>query len=77
VDPYLPDQLLLPLCLAAGESAFTTARVTRHLTTNAAVVRHFLPGAAVEVEGAEGEPGRVRVVPFRAGVRAVGEGKET
>ncbi|MEW6486888.1 MAG: RNA 3'-terminal phosphate cyclase [Thermodesulfobacteriota bacterium] len=77
VDPHLADQLLLPLCLAAGESAFTTARVTRHLTTNAAVVRHFLPGAAVEVEGAEGEPGRVRVVPFRAGVRAVGEGKET
>lgn len=77
VDPHLADQLLLPLCLAAGESVFTTARVTRHLTTNAAVIRRFLPGAAVEVEGAEGEPGRVRVVPPRRGARAVGDGKET
>jgi RNA 3'-terminal phosphate cyclase (ATP) len=77
VDPHLADQLLLPLCLAQGESVFTTSRVTRHLTTNADVIRRFLPEATVEVEGSEGMPGRVRVVPPLTGARAAGDGKET
>lgn len=61
VDPYLADQLLHPLALAPGRSEFTTTRVTRHLTTNAAVLGSFLPGVEVEVAGEEGAPGRVRI----------------
>ncbi len=61
VDEHLADQILLPLALAEGGSAFTTARVTRHLTTNAEVIRRFLPGAGITVEGGEGSPGRVAV----------------
>lgn len=62
VDEYLADQLLLPLALASGESQFRTARVTRHLLTNAAVLQTFLP-ARVQVDGTEGEPGTVTVSP--------------
>ncbi len=69
-DPHLPDQLLLPLALARGESELTTARVTRHLTTNAWVIRRFLPDAAIEVDGEEGFPGRVRVRGTGLGTRA-------
>jgi RNA 3'-terminal phosphate cyclase (ATP) len=63
IDPHLADQLLLPLTLAPGDSEFTTARVTRHLTTNAAVFRLFLPKVGIEIEGEEGSPGRVVVLP--------------
>jgi RNA 3'-terminal phosphate cyclase (ATP) len=41
---------------------FTVGEVTRHLLTNAAVVRAFLP-VDVAVEGSEGEAGAVRVAP--------------
>ncbi len=61
LDEHLADQILLPLALADGESSFTAARVTRHLNTNAAVIRLFLPGVRLVVEGAEGSPGRVAV----------------
>jgi RNA 3'-terminal phosphate cyclase (ATP) len=43
VDRYLADQLILPLALAAGESHFTTGKVTDHLRTNAWLVGQFLP----------------------------------
>ena len=46
VGPYLADQLLLPMALAGGGS-FRTLAPTRHMTTNAEVIRLFLP---VEVE---------------------------
>jgi RNA 3'-terminal phosphate cyclase (ATP) len=46
VGPYLADQLLLPMALAGGGS-FRTLAPTLHLTTNAEVIRRFLP---VEVE---------------------------
>jgi RNA 3'-terminal phosphate cyclase (ATP) len=62
LDPYLADQLLLPLSLAGGVSHLSTARVSRHLLTNAAVLRSFLP-IDIEINGGEGEPGRVRVQP--------------
>jgi RNA 3'-terminal phosphate cyclase (ATP) len=42
VGPYLADQLLLPMALAGGGSFRTTAP-TRHMTTNADVIRLFLP----------------------------------
>ena len=61
VDPWLADQLLVPLAFVPGESEFTTTRVTRHLLTNAAVVRRFLGPDAVTVVGGEGAPGRVTV----------------
>jgi len=61
VDPWLADQLLVPLAFVPGESELTTTRVTRHLLTNAAVVRRFLGGDAVTVVGGEGAPGRVTV----------------
>jgi len=60
MDEYLADQILLPLSLAPGESEYTTPAVTGHLTTNADVIRRFL-GAEIEIEGEQGEPGRVRV----------------
>jgi len=63
VDRYAADQLLLPLALAAGRSCLRTEAVTRHLTTNAAVVRAFLPAVEIAIEGAEGAPGTVHVRP--------------
>jgi len=42
VDPHLADQLVLPLALAEGPSAFTTSEITNHLRTNIWVVEHFL-----------------------------------
>ena len=73
VDPKLGDQLLLPAALvAAGLIArppgvasctlFTVSEVTRHLTTNAEVVRAFLP-VDVVVTGDEGGEGTVEVGP--------------
>ena len=41
VGAHLADQLLLPLALAGG-GAFTAAKVTPHLTTNAATIAKFL-----------------------------------
>ena len=42
VGPHLADQLLLPMALAGGGS-FRTLAPTRHMTTNAEVIRLFLP----------------------------------
>lgn len=41
VDCHLADQLLLPLCFAAGPSRLTVKQVTRHLETNAWVIEQF------------------------------------
>ncbi len=46
VGHYLADQLLLPMALAGGGS-FRTLAPSRHMTTNAEVIRLFLP---VDVE---------------------------
>ncbi|MGC8779647.1 MAG: RNA 3'-terminal phosphate cyclase [Anaerolineae bacterium] len=62
VDEHLADQLLLPLAFADGPSEYRTARVTDHLTTNAAIIRLF--GAAeIEIEQRNGGEGMVRIVP--------------
>lgn len=42
LDAHLADQLVLPLALADGESAFSTAEITPHLLTNIAVVQAFI-----------------------------------
>jgi RNA 3'-terminal phosphate cyclase (ATP) len=60
LDPYLADQLVLPMALAGGSSVLSTQRVTQHLLTNAWVVNQFLPGC-VSVDGREGEPGECRI----------------
>lgn len=60
VDEYFADQMLIPLALAPGVSELRTARVTKHLLTNAWVIGKFLP-AKIEIEGEEGKVGMVRV----------------
>jgi RNA 3'-terminal phosphate cyclase (ATP) len=59
-DLHLGDQILVPAALAPGESAFTVARATRHLTTNAWVVEQF-GLASVHREQLPSGPIRVRV----------------
>ncbi len=41
VDPYLADQILLPLALASQSSRYRVAQVTPHLTTNAEAIAQF------------------------------------
>ena len=60
VDPHSGDQLVLPLALAEGGSTYHVTEVTRHLTTNIAVIRQFLDREIV-CEANEGEPGTVRI----------------
>lgn len=58
VDSHSADQLVLPLALAEGSSAFSVAEITLHLLTNVAVIGLFLDRNIV-CEGAEGGPGVV------------------
>lgn len=51
VGPHLADQLLVPLALAGG-GAFQTGALTRHATTNMAVIADFL-GVGFTVAAAE------------------------
>ncbi|HVP69331.1 MAG TPA: RNA 3'-terminal phosphate cyclase [Anaeromyxobacteraceae bacterium] len=81
VDLHLGDQLLLPASLAAAGliappaglvpvTRFTVGAVTKHLTTNADVIRRFLP-VEVDVSGREGEEGEVHVRPANASAPVV------
>lgn len=65
LDRHLADQVVLPAALASGVSDFTVEKVTRHLTTCAAVVEQF-GLATVEIEGAEDAHGRVKITPTGA-----------
>ncbi len=60
VDPFLCDQLVLPLSLATGVSEVRTSKVTLHLATNAEIVKMFLP-VEIEIEGTIGQAGSVRI----------------
>ena len=73
VDRHLGDQLLLPAALLAAGivppasgvvpvTRYTVAAVTKHLTTNAGIVRRFL-AVDLAVVGREDEEGEVRVQP--------------
>jgi RNA 3'-terminal phosphate cyclase (ATP) len=63
VDPHLADQLILPLAVAGGSSAYGTSEITAHTTTNAHIVRQFVDarigveqtgfGGVVHIEGAD------------------------
>jgi RNA 3'-terminal phosphate cyclase (ATP) len=60
VDPWLADQLILPLAVAGGDSELRTAKVTEHLLTNARVVKEFL-SVPIDIAGDAGEPGTIRI----------------
>ncbi|TFH31531.1 MAG: RNA 3'-terminal phosphate cyclase [Anaerolineales bacterium] len=64
VDPFLADQILIPLALAILPSQFTTPSVTNHLRTNASVIQAF--GVAdIEIIGAPGQSGQICIDPRR------------
>ncbi len=60
VDPFLADQLLLPLTFTPGKSVFSTSKITQHLVTNAEVIQKFIP-IEINIEGKIGKPGVVEV----------------
>lgn len=62
LDPYLADQLLIPLAFASGESRLRTSRITKHLLTNAGVIMQF-QAAQVSIDGESGHPGSVQITP--------------
>lgn len=62
VDPFLADQILIPLALASDPSEFTTSAITKHLTTNASILERFSI-AEIGIDGQEYHPGRVTVSP--------------
>lgn len=81
VDRHLADQLLLPAALVASghlppppgvvpATRYTAAAVTKHLTTNAAVISRFLD-VEISVLGREEEEGEVRVQAPGAGAEVV------
>ncbi len=59
VDPYLADQLLLPLAITRMPFCFDTSRLTRHFFTNLWVIKHFIPDFSPEVRGDLDTPGIV------------------
>jgi RNA 3'-terminal phosphate cyclase (ATP) len=81
LDRHLGDQLLLPAALAAAGllsperaracgARYSVAAVTKHLTTNADVIRRFLD-VEIAVDGREEEEGEVRVQPPGGGAEIV------
>ncbi len=79
-DPYLADQLVVPLALATGTSRLTTSRVTPHLLTAIALTQQLL-GSPAQVRGDIGAPGSltlegVGVCAPRGGHRRPGEDEE-
>jgi len=62
IDQYLADQILLPISLAQGSSEIKTSKVTRHLITNAEIIRKFL-SLKIDILGELGEPGLIKVTP--------------
>ena len=62
IDPYLADQLLLPLSFANNPSSLYTSKITQHLLTNAAVIQSFMD-TEINIEGKLGEPGMAEIRP--------------
>lgn len=60
VDEHSADQIVLPLAFAKGPTEIRVAHITKHLTTNIAVIRMFLEREIV-CEGEEGAPGSVLI----------------
>ncbi len=62
IDQYLADQLLLPLTFASGISEFRTSQVTKHLISNAEIIKLFTR-TQIEIEGTIGKSGLVKIIP--------------
>jgi RNA 3'-terminal phosphate cyclase (ATP) len=60
IDPHSADQLVLPLAVADGPSAYAVSEVTQHLLTNLEIVKRFI-NRTMACEGKLGEPGIVRI----------------
>jgi RNA 3'-phosphate cyclase len=60
IDPFLADQLLLPLAFTPGVSRLHSSQVTQHLITNAAMINLFLP-VSIRIEGEIGQAGMVTI----------------
>ena len=60
LDRHAADQVLLPLALASANSCYTTSAVTKHLLTNAWVIRQFVERDIV-IDGDEGKPGTITI----------------
>jgi RNA 3'-terminal phosphate cyclase (ATP) len=60
VDPYLADQLLLPMALANGVSYLSTSALTGHALTQVNLLRRWLD-VPLYVTGREGQPGTIEV----------------
>jgi RNA 3'-phosphate cyclase len=60
IDHHLADQLILPLALVPGVSELKPDKITKHLVTNANVIRMFLP-VDIEVRGEPEHSGSVRI----------------
>jgi RNA 3'-terminal phosphate cyclase (ATP) len=68
IDAWLADQLLLPLAFVPGRSELSVSRVSQHLRSSAELLGYFLP-VSVEIEGAIGQPGSVRLEGVAAPLR--------
>ncbi len=60
LDPYLADQVLLPLVLAPEESAFKVSRLTQRFLTAVWVVKRFTP-IRLTVRGSENHAGLITI----------------
>ena len=60
VDRHLADQLLLPLALAHGQTAYTTDHLTLHTVTNADLLRQWLD-TRIDIRGELGDPATIEV----------------
>jgi RNA 3'-terminal phosphate cyclase (ATP) len=60
VDPFLADQILLPLAFAEGESTFSVSRLTPRFLTCAWVVKQFTP-IHITIRGTENGPGTITI----------------
>ena len=59
-DPFLADQILLPLVMAETSSTFTVSRLTQRFLTIVWVVKQFLP-IHITVRGSENGQGTVTI----------------
>jgi len=60
IDPWLADQLLLPLVLVPGRSYIRTERITSHLLTLRQLIQQFLK-VSITIDGKEGQAGVVTI----------------
>jgi RNA 3'-phosphate cyclase len=60
IDPFLADQLIVPLAFTSGTSELRPSKITGHVLTNAEIVRKFLP-VEIEVLGRAEGPGTIRI----------------